>query len=423
MPKPMTDPRKLTGPLRRSSRATDLLDLHRQHSRSFNHVNLATCWSRLGNVSPPERGWLQSDDGARLLALADQTSRQVRAFNSRSVALTAHALANLAPSKSVKHLWTDLEGVALARKGDFKPKELADTAWALATAGRTAPKLFVAIAFEVARHVRAFNPQGLATIAWAFATAGHTATALFDAIAAETTRRVRKFSPQELASTAWAFAIAGHAAPALFDAIAAKAARRVRNFKPQDLANTAWAFATADHAAPALFDAIAAEAVRRVGAFIPQELAKTAWAFATAGHAAPVLFDEIGAEAAWCVRDFKSQDLANTAWALAAANHLPVVSTLFDQRCALRCEALANEFSREELCQLHEWRLWYEGERGCSDALPGAKLLARCASAWVRVNPRPYGTQTLELGTRLSSAASSEKSWSFRLLPPPEEAA
>jgi len=377
----------------------------------------------LGGVSSPERGWLQSDDGARLLALADQTSRQVRAFDARSVALTAHALASLSPSGSVQHLWTDLEGVALARKGDFKPKELADTAWALATAGRTAPALFAAIALEAARRVRRFSPQELASLAWAFATAGHAAPALFDAIAAEATRRVRRFSPQELASLAWAFATAGHAAPALFDAIAAKATRRVRDFKPQDLANTAWAFATADRAAPALFDAISAEAVQRVGAFTPQELAKTAWAFATAGRTAPALFDEIAAEAAWRVRDFKSQDLANTAWALAAANHLPVVSTLFDQRFARRCEALAHKFSHEELRQLHQWRLWYAGERGCSDALPGAQLLARCASAFRGPEASPYDAQTLEAGTRLSSASSSGIPLSFRLSVQLEEVA
>ena len=50
--------------------AQALLGLHQQHGESFNQVNLATCWSRLGRAnSAEERGWLQSDDGARLLTL------------------------------------------------------------------------------------------------------------------------------------------------------------------------------------------------------------------------------------------------------------------------------------------------------------------------------------------------------------------
>jgi len=270
---------------------------------------------------------------------------------------------------------------------------LANTAWAFATAGHAAPALFNAIAAEAARRARDFSPQGLANTAWAFATAGHAAPALFNAIAAEVARRVRDFDPQELSNTAWAFATAGHAAPALFDAIAAEAARHVRDFKPQDLANTAWAFATAGHAAPALFDAIAAEAARHVREFNPQDLSNMAWAFATAGHAAPVLFDAIAAEAARRVGEFNPQELTNIAWAFAAADCLPMESSLFDQRFARCCEALAHEFKSDGLSQLHQWRLWYAGERSCADALPGAALLARCAAAFRAAAVHPSRTQ------------------------------
>jgi hypothetical protein len=138
------------------------------------------------------------------------------------------------------------------------------------------------------------NPQNLANTAWAFATAGHAAPALLDAIAAAAVRSgLCDFNPQNLANTAWAFATAGHAAPALLDAIAAEAVRSgLGDFKPQALANTAWAFATVGHAAPALLDAIAAAAVRSgLRGFNLQNLANMAWAFAVADRIAPVLFD------------------------------------------------------------------------------------------------------------------------------------
>ena len=71
--------------------------------------------------------------------------------------------------------------------------------------------------------MREFIRQNLANTAWAHATAGRAEPTLLDAIAAEATRRVREFKPQELANTAWAHAASGNAASAIFDAIAAEA--------------------------------------------------------------------------------------------------------------------------------------------------------------------------------------------------------
>jgi len=276
---------------------------------------------------------------------------------------------------------------------ELNPQNLANTAWAFATAGHAAPALFDAIGRESAGRVRELNPQALANTAWAFATAGHAAPALLDAIGREAAGRVRELNPQALTNTAWAFATAGQAAPALFDAIGREAAGRVRELNPQALANMAWAFATAGHAAPALFNAIGRVAAGRVRELNPQALANTAWAFATAGHAAPALFDAIGRVAAGRVRELNPQALANTAWAFAVLDHLPSESPLFDQRFAHHCDALAHEFSSNNLCQLHQWRLWYASERACSDALPGAAVLARCDSAFRAAEAQPSRLQ------------------------------
>jgi len=485
---------KINGLISGEARARELLDLYQQHGQSFTHVNLSTCWSRLGRVSDTELGWLRSDEGARLLALREQTRGFVRNLNSRHLSSIAHALAKLALYGAAwASLWKELEVAVLARTTEFTPQGLANTAWAFATARQASPALLDAFAAESAGRVRGFKPQELANTAWAYATAGHAAPALFDAIAEESTRRVRDLNSMDLANTVWAFATAGHAAPALFDAIAAASERRVREFNPQDLANTAWGFAKSGVGAPALFDAIAAESARRVREFSPQELSNIvwafviarhtspvlldaiaaesprhlrdfapqtlstiAWAYATASHAAPALFDAIAAEAAGQMRDFNPQDFANTAWAYVTAIHaspalfdaiaaeaagrvreftvphmcatawafaiaghaapalfdaiaaeaatrldkfdlqgltsmawsyavvdcLPIEPSLFDQRFARQCDALAHEFGTTELRQIHQWRLWYAGERGCSDGLPGAALLARCAEAF-----------------------------------------
>jgi hypothetical protein len=287
--------------------------------------------------------------------------------------------------------------------GEVKPQELANTAWAFATAGRAAPALFDAIAAEATRRVGEFNPQAMADMAWAFATAGHAAPALLEAIAAEAAPRVGKFKPQELANTAWAFETARRAAPALLDAIAAEAASRVGEFKPQELASTAWAFATAGRAALALFDAIAAEAAPRVGEFMPHELANTAWAFATAGRTAPALFDAIAAEATRRVGEFKPQNLANTAWRFAVTDTLSPAALvrLFGNDFSRRCDVLADSFMHEDLTQLHQWWLWYTSEKGQSKGLPSQKLLQRCRVAFSAADARPSNVQR-QVGSTLS---------------------
>ena len=65
--------------------------------------------------------------------------------------------------------------------GDFNPQDLANTAWAFATAGQKDASLFAALATAAQRHMGAFNPQALANTAWAFATAGQQNASLFTA--------------------------------------------------------------------------------------------------------------------------------------------------------------------------------------------------------------------------------------------------
>jgi len=394
VPPDLPHPKQINSLISKSTRARELLDLLAKYGEAFNEIHLATCCSRLGKVSGSDRTWLRSDNGAQLAALREQTTDRVQKFGAQAVSNTAHAIAKLdLRGVAWGSLWKEIEGAALARRREFKPQELVNTAWAFATAGRATHALMDAVAEQSARQVREFNPQALANTAWAFATAGHAAPALFDAIGTESARQVREFNPQALANTAWAFATAGHAAPALFDAIGREAAGRVREFKPQELSNTAWAFAAAGHAAPALFDAIGKEAAGRVRDFNPQNLSNTAWAFATAGHAAPALFDAIGREAAGRVHEFNPQNLANTAWSFAVLDHLPSESSLFDQRFAHHCDAFAHEFNSLDLSQLHQWRLWYAGERAYSDGLPSAALLARCDAAFRSQESQPSRMQ------------------------------
>ena len=69
--------------------------------------------------------------------------------------------------------------------GDFNAQDLANTAWAFATAGQSDAQLFTALAREAEWHVRDFKAQNLANTAWAFATVGKSDAQLFTALARE----------------------------------------------------------------------------------------------------------------------------------------------------------------------------------------------------------------------------------------------
>jgi len=182
--------------------------------------------------------------------------------------------------------------------GEFNSQGLTNTAWAFATAGVKAPKLFDAIATEAPAQFSEFSSQELVNTAWAFATAGAWTLELFEAIDAAALWRLGEFKSQELVTVAWAFAKACFKAPVLFDAIAAEALPRLDEFNSQNLANVAWAFAKAGVTAPELFEAIAATALPRFDEFNPQGVANTAWAFACFGRLSPdqiaVVLDRVG---------------------------------------------------------------------------------------------------------------------------------
>ena len=69
-------------------------------------------------------------------------------------------------------LFAALATAAERRMSDFNSQDLANAAWAFATADQSDASLFAALATAAERHMGDFNSQGLANVACAFATAG-----------------------------------------------------------------------------------------------------------------------------------------------------------------------------------------------------------------------------------------------------------
>ena len=99
----------------------------------------------------------------------------------------------------------------MARAGEqwlseFNAQNVANSAWALATANHQDEELFAALARAADRRLSDFNAQGVANSPWAFATANRRDEKLFEALAIAPDRRLSEFNAEELANSAWEFA-------------------------------------------------------------------------------------------------------------------------------------------------------------------------------------------------------------------------
>ena len=218
---------------------------------------------------------------------------------------------------------------------DFKPRELANTAWGVAKAQVAAPKLFANLCRAALKiGLENFKPQELSNCVWALSTSCNQCTQaqraefqvfipqFFESIEAEIVRRsetrdVRSGQPSQQEQRDHTQDMHAPAGTGLDD------------FKPQEMSNTLWSFATVAADRRDIFRVIEAEMMHRgLSAYVPQDIANSVWAFVTAGastHEVLALVEkEVESREG---RGFKSQELANLVWAMAKADY-PMTSFL-----------------------------------------------------------------------------------------------
>ena len=210
----------LTGQVREAETIEMLPGRCSARENHLNHIHLSACWISLSRAEAKQRG-LQMNAEA-LEPLVQHTLQAARAGE-----IDARQLVNIvyeAPRSSVRKrlnvLFTALARAAERRMCEFKAQELANTAWAFATASQPDTSLFTALARAAEWRMCEFKAQELANAAWAFATAGQLDASLFTALARAAKWRMCEFIAQEVANTAWAFATAGQLDASLFMALA-----------------------------------------------------------------------------------------------------------------------------------------------------------------------------------------------------------
>jgi len=242
-----------------------------------------------------------------------------------------------------------------------------------------------------------FTPQTLSNLLWAYAKCEESSPMLFDRFADHIVAldSLDGFKPQDLSNIVWAFAREGSSSDhRVFDKVAAHiiALDNLSEFTPQTLSNTAWACARAKFRHPLLFGKLAAEAGSRCGEFNSQEIANMLWSYASLGTLDVTLFSSLERAVADCLGGCNSQELANIAWAYAVANvdapHLFHDNSSFVNACMQK----EDDFSVEDLSQLHQWRLW-QMELKSNVALPSS-LEQKCHYAFTLTRSHPSALQS-----------------------------
>eukprot|EP00440_Ansanella_granifera_P058020 gb/GFBE01062893.1/.p1 GENE.gb/GFBE01062893.1/~~gb/GFBE01062893.1/.p1 ORF type:complete len:623 (+),score=107.36 gb/GFBE01062893.1/:1-1869(+) len=143
-----------------------------------------------------------------------------------------------------------------------------------------------------------FRPQELANTAWAFATMAWLDFPLLDAVSEGAQGKICEFVPQDCSNLAWSFAVLRCEDPPLFDALSSQAVKTIWEFEPQHLVNTAWAFATLRKPDRPLLTAVAAASIHKASDVRPDGLATLAWSFARLARCHGPLFDLVASRAA-----------------------------------------------------------------------------------------------------------------------------
>merc|ERR1719446_1788111 len=361
----------------------ELMDLFAVHGQWFDKVHYANLWNKLGRHLRKHHGradWLQINV-SRMEELLIATTEYTPQCDARGIANIAHG-AVFARGPNAKLLYDSLIRAAMAKLSEFNPQNLANTAWAYATAQEVAPALFNAIEQAVPRKLSEFNAQNLADSAWAFARTGRGEKPFFDAVARGAHYRLAEFKVQELATCLWALATAqGAVAPALFEAAMPMLLARLGDLNMEKIHYTCIAYARGGHRAPELFKGLCHTTTDRVEQFSPRELSEILWAFAAVGEHALELFEStaesLKRRMALSTYDFTAPIIAKMLWAFVAANYAKGSAIPLFTLCVETLSQLDPKFDRlpegEELTQLHQWEVWVRDEIGNEKlALPEA---------------------------------------------------
>ena len=206
-------PGELTDLIKDCTDVEELMKLVEDHGQSFNIIHVSVSWRTLARIF---------DAGAPPVA--------------EGVVMP-------------KRLTGKLMARALAIAGDFKPQDVSNILWALATLDiRPEPRLLEAMQRRALATEHDFIAHNVAMLLWALATMGiEPEPFLLKAMQRRVVATADDFDPQNVSMVLWALATMGiEPEPRLLKAMQRQAMAKAGLFIPQNVANVLWAMACFD---------------------------------------------------------------------------------------------------------------------------------------------------------------------------------
>ena len=256
-------PRQLTNLLSEAPTAKQLVEVGTSHAVAFNAVHCSAFWVRLGRLAkePSNRQWLMEHGTQELNTTREHTLRLLTTFGPRQLANTAHGLAHcgLGAHQPWSYFWSRVASASVPVLREFQSQELKDLSWAFATAGAVQPRLFDALATEVAERLESLTPTETAMLSWSFAASGHEAQPVLAGLAYAASQKIGGMSSSELATSAWAFGRSnvGPPADAFFAGLGAELPARLEQLEPLAIATMAHGFGRSGRTSAAMLETIA----------------------------------------------------------------------------------------------------------------------------------------------------------------------
>ncbi|CAL8461792.1 g1323 [Coccomyxa elongata] len=212
-------------------------------------------------------------------------------------------------------------------RGKMRPRQLANTFWALAKLGHDAEDVVDALLEQLQEtQIETWQEQEISNVVWAMATLSRSDDQLLETMARDALRRgMNAFVPQAISNMVWGFAVLEYSNIPFMLAVAEHFVEDLSYYATQAVSNILWGCAVLNFYDQDMFNAAALEIQHRIHSFNDQEISNCLLAFAKMEHVdVNVLrvFEEDIARPER-VRDFTSQALSNMAWSFATLRWYP----------------------------------------------------------------------------------------------------
>jgi hypothetical protein len=270
--------KSLTMNLKKATSAAEVLKaVDRAHvaAKPLDMVSATTAIHKLGKFK-------SALTSASVKWLLGELKRLAPVMDAYGAANTVSGLANMSAPVTLL-LWNDVIERSLKLKPrEFKPWDISNLMWGLATAGvPPGEQLVKAMSAEAVSKAMDFKPQDISNLMWALAKLDVSPdAALIEAMSVAALMKSVGFSPQDISNLMWAYAKLRVPPDAkVVQAMSAVAVSKARIFKPENIVNLMWALAKLDVTPDeALVQAMSAAAVSKAKDFTPQEISNLMWA-------------------------------------------------------------------------------------------------------------------------------------------------